>query len=259
MQVKLVSFNAKRTAREANPRHWSRREDAIREFFQTEAPDIVGTQEMILPYLREVERLLPEYGWVGEGRGGGVHGEYTAIFYKQTAFRVLDWDTFWLSRAPDKPGSRSWLSVFPRTCTWALLQSRATGNVLCVYNTHLDHISMLARSQGLRLIKRHIAARAANCPDIVLMGDFNAAPYSPPLRALRAQDSALVDCYSVNLTGSGGPGRTYHAFTGREDGHPVDYIFVSATLAVQSISVHRQKYREKHLSDHFPVIMTAQL
>lgn len=257
MRLKLISFNVRRTAKATDKHHWSHREDAIRAFFRAEDPDIVGTQEMIDPYIRKAEGLLPDFGWVGEGRRGGEEGEYTAIFYRKDRFRVLNWGTFWLSKTPDVPGSRSWFSVFPRTCTWAIFQSLITGDKVCVYNTHLDHISMYARWKGLELIRRHIEECMQDCPDVVLMGDFNAKPSSRPLRTLRDGCESLIDCYSISIACRHTPGRTYHAFRGKTKGHPIDYIFASASMAVESVKVVRKQYRRKHLSDHYPIVMVA--
>ncbi len=54
MRLKIVSFNMKRTATARARNHWLRRQEAILAFFAAEAPDIVGTQELILPYIRLV-------------------------------------------------------------------------------------------------------------------------------------------------------------------------------------------------------------
>ncbi len=255
MLLKVVSFNMKRTATAVAKNHWMRRMDAIRSFFQAECPDIVGTQEMIISYLRKAESMLPEYGWVGEGRGGGEEGEFTAIFYRKDKLRVLNWGTFWLSRTPSIPGSRSWLSLFPRTCTWAIFESIQCGARVCIYNTHLDCLSMFARLNGLAMIRRHIETNMTTCPEAVLMGDFNASPYSHTLALLDGNDGpALQSSYRVHVQDQDGPGRTYHGFRGKKDGHPIDYIFASDTLNVLSNHVDRQTYQNRYPSDHYPVI-----
>ena len=71
------------------------------------------------------------YASVGQGRDGGVDGEYSAIFYNKTKFSVLESGTKWLSDTPDKV-SKVPESSLNRIFTYALLQ-RSTDNMKIMF------------------------------------------------------------------------------------------------------------------------------
>lgn len=255
MQLKLVSFNMKRTSLPRNRNDWNKRKGAISAFFQAEKPDVVGTQELLYEYILTAASLMPDYAWVGEGRKGGTQGEYTAIFYRKDRLKLLDWGVFWLSKTPGVPGSRSWLSMCPRTCTWALLESLEDGSRVQIYNTHLDCLSFAARLNGLRLISQHIERFADGMAEIALMGDFNAGPDSRPLMFLRGTgNDARVSMIDGNLIYEKEIGRTYHGFRGKISGRPIDYILTSGGMEVIGTYINRQRYLNRFPSDHYPVV-----
>lgn len=247
---------------------WEKRASLVARVVRDNAPDILGTQELVYASIGDMERLLPNYRYVGTGRAGGTMGEYSAIFYDFQKFELLGHETFWLSRTPAQP-SRSWLSVFPRICTTARLQLRSDPQVvLQVYNTHLDHISYLARINGLRLILEHMTEVKQIFPEIpaILMGDFNATQTSKTLRALQQQLLSvedfikLTDCYHLLLkTAPDRIGRSYHGFRGAVAGKPIDYIFASRELSVQAIEIRHDNYDNVFPSDHYPVIAELHL
>ena len=187
--ITVMSFNMKRDLFPFGSHTWHKRAAQVADLIRQVAPDILGTQELTEGPLGDMERLLPQYRWVGEGRGGGRKGEYTAIFFRQDKFRLMSQQTFWLSPTPDRP-SRDWTTPFPRVCTWCELQPvDSPEKPVRVYNTHLDHISYFARVRGLREILRHISTRYQQAPGpVLLMGDFNATPTSQTLRRWIAAD-----------------------------------------------------------------------
>ncbi len=254
MRLKLVSFNMNHTSLPNNRYAWDNRIDAIRAFFDAEKPDIVGTQELLYQNIQMAETLLPVYAWVGEGRNGGKKGEYTAIFYRKDRLRLLDWGIFWLSKTPDAPASRSWLSMCPRTCTWALLESKEDASRVQIYNTHLDCLSFIARIKGLRLISQHMLT-ADPLAETVLMGDFNAPHNSRPLMALHgAAHGARIPMIGGNLVYGKEMGRTYHGFKGKAAGRPIDYILTSGGMEIMDTYVDRRRYQGRYPSDHYPVV-----
>ncbi len=117
----MMSFNMKRDLLPFGRHVWHKRAGQAAELIRRAAPDILGTQELTEGPLGDMERLLPEYQWVGEGRGGGRKGEYTAIFFRREKFQLMSQQTFWLSPTPEQP-SRDWTTPFPRICTWCELQ-----------------------------------------------------------------------------------------------------------------------------------------
>ncbi|WP_309118246.1 endonuclease/exonuclease/phosphatase family protein [Paenibacillus sp.] len=214
------------------------------------SPDIVGTQELNASMLRDLEGLLPEYAWIGEGRLGGGEGEFNAIGYRRDRWTAEDSGTFGLSETPETLGAISWDSNCPRICTWARLRG-TRGSERLVFNTHLDHMSEEARREGMRLIvERMTEARRIRPLPTLLTGDFNCEPDAPPHKGLT--DAGFVDAYSV-WPGEDGPGRTYHAFQGGKSGKPIDYIYVTPDLRIRSVALDRTMYEGRYPSDHYAV------
>ena len=257
--LRVMSFNMKRDLLPFGRHVWHKRAGQAAELIRRAAPDILGTQELTEGPLGDMERLLPEYQWVGEGRGGGRKGEYTAIFFRREKFQLMSQQTFWLSPTPEQP-SRDWTTPFPRICTWCELQPVASPEKpVRVYNTHLDHISYFARVRGLRQILRRISVRYGEAPGpVILMGDFNATPQSRTLRRWIAADLRR-DSYWGILQRGDEVGRSYHGFTGKTRGEPIDYIFTSRDLLLREVELRRDHPMEGFPSDHYPVVAQVEL
>ena len=263
--LRVMSFNMKRDLLPFGRHVWHKRAGQAAELIRRAAPDILGTQELTEGPLGDMERLLPEYQWVGEGRGGGRKGEYTAIFFRREKFQLMSQQTFWLSPTPEQP-SRDWTTPFPRICTWCELQPVASPEKpVRVYTTHRDHISYFARVRGLRQILRRISVRYGEAPGpVILMGDFNATPQSRTLRRwiaadLRESAGLMRDSYWGILQRGDEVGRSYHGFTGKTRGEPIDYIFTSRDLLLREVELRRDHPMEGFPSDHYPVVAQVEL
>lgn len=248
MKARLVSFNIRCGISEDGADHWRYRQSLVSDLLRDLAPDILGLQEAYDFQMDFVAGVLPGHVAVGVGREDGVRaGEFTGIFVRKDAYEVLDQGTFWLSEAPDVPGSMSWQTACTRTCTWALLQS--AGGKLWVGNLHLDHESEEARFEGTRLVLSRLAQIDAPA---ILMGDFNAAPTDPPIRLVHAHPR-FQDPFQGQDDG------TWHAFTGRPESQRIDYIFLDRRLGFERALVDRRHTNERYPSDHFPLLVEAVL
>jgi endonuclease/exonuclease/phosphatase family metal-dependent hydrolase len=220
-------------------------------------PLCFGTQEGMIGMLEELE--LHEYDWVGGGRRGGSEDEHCAIFYKKEELDVLEHRTFWLSEQPDVPSSKSWDSALPRICTWAHLRHRGTGREWAHFNTHLDHVGPQAKFNGISLIWRRMKeVRERKQLPVVLTGDFNSRPASPVIQLMRgllpSEDGPvdMIDAYStltepIGPSGNGG-------YSGKIEGEPIDYIFVTPDIQVASVQIDRRMIDGRYPSDHYPVV-----
>ena len=240
---------------------WAYRTQLIAEIIKNNKPDIIGTQELTADSLKDMLDLLPEYSYVGVGRNGEDKGEYTAVFYLKDKFKVEEEHTFWLSSTPEKP-SRAWLAMFPRICTTCTLSLKNNEEQkINIFNTHLDHLSYLARINGLKLItdkmKEHYEKYEA---PVLLMGDFNATPSSKTFKKwwqeLKLQrELSLQNAYTEKYSCKEEKiGRSYHGFKGKTVGKPIDYIFTTHDIEIQDIEICRDKVNEKYPSDHYPVV-----
>ncbi|MGI6270570.1 MAG: hypothetical protein ACOYKJ_08585 [Candidatus Howiella sp.] len=147
--------------------------------------DSVGFQEATndwMRYLRpEMEKL--GYGYVGVGRDSGTDdvnatgtgNEFSPVFYKTEKYRLIEGDTFWLSETPDQKSGTAWNASNTRICTYAVLENRETGERYIHFNTHLDHVSDLAKENGIRIITARIARVSETYGNIpsVATGDYN--------------------------------------------------------------------------------------
>lgn len=269
--IKVMSFNMKRNYLPYGKHRWENRAALVARVIRENHPDILGTQELTAVSLSDLQRLLPEYQYVGQGRDGGENGEFSAIFFLRDRWKLVFDETFWLSDTPNQP-SRAWLAPFRRICTTCRLESLHDSYQLQIYNTHLDHISYLARVNGLKLILRHMfdTLRHYGKVPVVLMGDFNATPTSRTLRSwerhmlsdasfLLMENSYHLLAQTAGAAQSAAPGRSYHGFRGAVEGSPIDYIFTSRDLLPRAVEIRRESFGDAFPSDHYPVVAELEL
>lgn len=258
--IDVMTFNLRTPVWRDGADAWRYRKGRAAQAIAAAAPDIVGTQEGTVPMIAELTNRLPGYAWLGEGRRGGAKDETNAILYREDRFLPETSGTFWLSESPDRPGSRSWGSAYPRICTWAVFRDRLTESAprFAVFNTHLDHLSAQARSRGAKLVASRIdEVCGAEGIAAVLTGDFNAKPRAEAIGLLRRPPHAYVSAYDVCPGGPGAVGATYHAFRGGTAGEPIDYVFATEGIAFERVRIDRSRYDGRFPSDHYPVVARA--
>lgn len=247
--ITVASFNI-RVPVDKGDYTWQNRLPRIRKVIEQNKLDIFGIQEGLK---FQIEDMIAgtNYGYTGVGRNDfQSSGEYSAILYDKTKFELLEFGTFGLSEKPDVPGVRSWGSACPRIATWGLFRVRQTGKKFLFYNTHLDHISKLARVNGIHLIMDHVNKRKEVSLPVILTGDFNARPDSS---VYKTATQYLKDAAKISVTKPLGPKGTYHGFKGNVLKY-IDYIFVSDHVRVMSFKVDDTRIDGKYPSDHDPVV-----
>ncbi|QGH33584.1 endonuclease [Gracilibacillus salitolerans] len=264
MQLKVMSFNIRVDIPEDGMNAWEYRKVMVSNIIENHHPYVFGIQEGLLSMIKDLETNLPEYRWIGDGRRGGNDDEYCAIFYDHQKLECIDKGQFWLSDTPEIPNSISWESDFPRICTWGHFRSKHdTDREFIIYNTHLDHISQLARENGTALILERVQKHTEDYQvPIILTGDLNSEPDNLVIRFLRGEETIqeltanLKDTFKVvNCK----PGQTFHDFSGGINGEPIDYIFCTPECKVLSAVVDRSKINGNYASDHYPIIVTLEL
>lgn len=255
LDVAVMTFNVRCGTAKDGDNDWTHRRELFCATVAQQAPDVLGVQEAFRFQLDDIRQALPGYGEVGEGRDGGVKGEYSAILYRTERFAVVDSGTFWLSDTPEVP-SQTWGNACVRICTWARLQDRQTGQAFYLYNTHLDHKSQPSREKSVRLIAGRVARRAPDDP-FVITGDFNVGEDNPALLHLlgkgeEASPIATVDSFRVLHPDAKEVG-TFHGFRGGTNGAKIDYILVPPTTEVLAAEILHGNREGHYPSDHFPV------
>lgn len=122
----------------------------------------------------------------------------------------------------------------PRVCTWAEFTHKESGARFRYFNTHLDHLSPIARGKGARVIFEHMAAcQAREKLPLFWGGDFNFTPraalYAECLRQTVAE-GRLVDLTGAIPT-------TFHWFGALKRPLKLDYVFADEATAGDALSV----------------------
>lgn len=250
--VRVMSFNIRYDNPSDSIYSWDNRKEQVFRVIRTEKPDIAGLQEVLCSQVKDLRKALPGYRPLGVGREDGKKkGEYAAILYRKELFQLVRTSAFWLSETPSVPGSRSWETACTRIVTWAELRDRRSGRHLFVFNTHLDHVSQLAREKSAALILDSIGAIAGAAP-VILTGDFNCTSADKAYRILAGK---LDDCLLVAKNVQSFP-TTYVGFPADPDRNEViDHIFVSRRKNVVVSNYEVITFHEGSLypSDHLPV------
>lgn len=244
-ELSIMSFNVLR-ARKAST-GWMRRRDRLTALLRRERPTLLGAQEVLAHQASVLlDALGAAYVSVGHGRDADGGGEGCPIFYDARRLELRDWEQTALSGRPDAAGSRSWGTLFPRVLTRAEFTDRATGARFTAMNTHLDVLSPLARRRAAGML-----TEAAGSDAVVLTGDFNAGPDSPPRRILA--EAGLVDSWDAAEKRLTREWPTYaHRRRPRSGGRRIDAILTRGCDVVR-VGIDARPVSGGRASDHLPV------
>ena len=256
--LRVMSYNIRNGRAKDGPNHWDKRKQLCLEPIRAFGPDLLGLQEAFEFQNRFIAAALPDHARVGVGRNNGkLAGEFATVFYRRKRFELIDHGTFWLSKTPQVPGSKSWDSSLPRIATWARLKDRADGGrELLFLNTHFDHRGKTARHESARQIRAFLTRHAQGAA-VVVTGDFNAAPNSAPHKAMVGSTEnriRLVDTYAaLHVPRPREQEGTAHRFNGKPSSGRIDWVLCSPDFKVRSASIDRFHREGRYPSDHFPV------
>ena len=250
--MKIVSFNIRcawtETDRRA-PNSFINRAGLICDKLRSERPEIVAFQEVTPSIFAALKGSLSDiYDFYVFFRSENFDKEGVAVATLKDSIVCHSVDSFWLSPTPRVPGSRfPEQSSCPRVASVGVYRERATGRLVRVCNTHLDHVSDEARILGIELLLGRLAAMNEEYPlPTVLLGDLNAAPDSATVRAIKESPLALTELTADIPV-------TFHDYGTMEA--KIDYIFGTQELAesVSETFVWTDEYAGVYLSDHYPI------
>ena len=297
VSVKVGTYNIRyQHGDDGKPNDWENRKADMVELLRRLDLDAFGLQEVCPGQVEYLRNNLPQYAFVGEHRNADrVSGEASPVFYRKDRFEALKNGTFWLSETPDVPGVKGWGAACPRVCSWAWLKDSRTGKTFCFANTHTDHVSALARKEGMLLIIRRMHEFAPSGTPVVFTGDHNCRETEEPAAAV---SKLLKNALYASETPPVGPWRTFNGWHWRESevattaalklppnvrnarkgspdaqkdkngGHAwedcgarIDYIYVSNGVKVKSYVTHCDPRPGTQLypSDHFPISAVIEL
>ena len=250
--LKLLTYNIRLDVESDGENKWSNRKDFFTSQIQFYEPDIFGVQEAKPNQVIDIATAISDYSYIGIGREGVGQGESSNIYYKKDRFKILKSNTFWLSETPDKI-SKGWDAAFNRVCTYALFKDLKTKKTFWVFNTHLDHIGELAKTNGILLILSKIAALNAKNDTVIFMGDFNSKPTDSRIIVLK---KVMNNTRDISETKPFGPSGTFNGFKHNEPvTECIDYIFISkkSNFKVGKYAVLSDSQDLRYPSDHLPV------
>ncbi len=261
MQWSVMTWNVRFNNPADGMNAWPKRSALVAELLHRTRPSLLGLQEVLPSMQMEIQAMLPDYACFGQPRRANDEG--CPLFYRLSDFEVVRQETFWLSETPQSVGSVSWNASLPRICTWGLLESRRAPHLrLAVFNTHLDHVSELARERGVALILDVMQEHRGHVQAMMLMGDFNATPASRVVQVVESTNQS-GHCDLRPALQSAYPLRKDDLFEGTFHGfHPesgtkepmIDYLFVSSQITVESAVVVRDQFQGRYPSDHYPLL-----
>ena len=254
--VKVMTFNIRYGTAPDGENRWELRRDLLIETIHAHDPDILGMQEVLLSQAEEIRAALPEYEFVGVGRDDGeLGGEFSPIMFRRKLFTLKNFGYVWLSPEPDKPGVKGWDAACPRMVTWVNLQFKKEPLFdVNVINTHFDHVGEKARLESARIIRRMTDSMGGK--PVIVMGDFNATPDSPPYEVLTGEKGNLAelhDAHRAKVKWNTDLG-TFHGFTGEQRGKRIDWILMSRRFMTMDYEIDQREEGGRYPSDHYPVI-----
>ncbi len=273
--LRVMSFNIRGFSRRRDGiNRWENRAALNVATIKRYAPDLIGLQELRPESLATYREKLSGYAHIlGPRAGNRKPHEFNAIFFDPTRLTVLDSGGFWLSETPDRYSS-AWRLRVVRSANWARFGSPNADLSFLHLNTHLDHISSLARAKGSELILRKVTElQEEDGLPTVVTGDFNCLPGSFPYRSF--VENGFEDTFLTAGNEDGEDASTFHAFEGLRyfllrcgdrvrHGHKprrIDWILLKNSRQRFRTEAHeilrdRDAKPAIYPSDHYPILAT---
>src|SRR6218665_3790349 len=150
--VKVMSYNIRVDFGGDGANNWEFRREFLAQQLQFYEPDFIGTQEGKAHQLNYIDSTLVDYKYIGISHDNSkTEGEFTAIFYNTKKFKLVHDDNFLLSETPDLKSKKRFY----------------------IFNTHLDHIGITARTKSAQLIVEKMRTTNIKNLPLIFTGDFN--------------------------------------------------------------------------------------
>ena len=249
----LISYNIRYDNKWDVENNWSLRKNRICQLLNDYNPSIFGIQEGLLNQVGFIDSVLIKYDYVGVGRDDGkMKGEFCAIYFDTTRYKIHNNSTFWLSETPDIV-SVGWDAALERICTYGLFEDKNSGDEFWVFNTHFDHLGVIARKKSSALILKKIKEINTQSLPVILMGDFNSISDSEPIKILKKD---LIDALQISLDNLKGPEGTFNDFDEMLPiDNRIDYIFTKNVKVLSYRHIDERLNNNRHISDHLPVMI----
>jgi endonuclease/exonuclease/phosphatase family metal-dependent hydrolase len=247
-----MSYNLRYASPNDGDDRWEFRKASVGQLIRHYQPTFLGIQEGLEHQLLDLDEQLPPYRRIGVGRSDGkTGGEFAAIYYDADRFSPERQATTWLSASRDT-ASVGWDAAMERIATYGVFRENSSGKRIFVLNAHYDHIGKIARENSSRLILQIIKKENPEGYPVIVMGDLNSPPQTPPISLL---DQKLDDGASLAPEGLYGPTGTFSGF--KLDApldNRIDYIFTLNLEVKQYQHIDDRRPNGRWVSDHLPVL-----
>ncbi|MDD7886272.1 endonuclease/exonuclease/phosphatase family protein [Flavivirga sp. 57AJ16] len=237
---------------------WETRYPHIANLIKNHNMDIFGVQEISYNMSNELMPLLPEHTLIGETTEGGTDGYYSPIVYNVERFTLHDTGTFWLSETPDVI-SYGWDAQHIRICTWGEFTDNISGLHFYFFNTHLDHVGVVAREEGVNLIFNKMNTMACDDP-VIFTGDLNIDQFDSLYIDIN-NNGIVKNAYDLAHNQINPYQGTFNSFNVNklDDVERIDHIFLTNHFKANTYEVYTDTYNGDHFpSDHFAVNTNVQ-
>lgn len=262
-ELKVMSFNLRYKNGEASDseNYWDNRKAAAVALISDHRPTILGVQE---PDVTQSEYLVEELETLGYVRFGVPAEVYTTYgFYDSNVVELIDYEDvrpyFWLSKSPDSAeSSGSWGTAQNRAASWGIFRHKSTGKYFCYINTHLDHISQLARTEGLKVIMERFRLYNPLGYAQILTADFNIPAGND---AFDVVTSTMKNTRYAAPRSHSDLSTTWNSW-GSVSNSIIDHIFCDNDMEVVEYNTITDSYRTDgglYVSDHYPVYAIIKL
>lgn len=187
--LRVMSWNVRYASTRDTYEDWPIRAPDLATLLAVSEIDVLGVQEMVSlkdghRQLEDIQAMLPGFNYIGRSRSAtNPDDEQSGVFYRVAALEAVRSGFFWLSPAPQTPGSFGYGNQGnPRMATWAQFRNRTDNTEFTLVNTHFDNRSSEARYRSADQIEGYLNADLAYAEDgveidpnlpMILIGDFN--------------------------------------------------------------------------------------
>ncbi len=254
--LKVVTYNLRNQWWVDEQNGFAHRAGYLYMVVEKEKPDVIAFQEVMDTQLKYLEKIMPEYVFVGHGREKNFNGEglYTAI--RKDTCMLCSTEVFWLSPEPYTPGSLfPEQTPYPRICVNSMIRHKEAGKLFHVYNVHLDYLESPAQEKGIAVVlEKMVEDQGKVTSEGILLGDFNDQPTGRAIVYCNNFDKLKLTDITKDIE------ITYHGY-GLNPAVKIDYIYTTEGLtgALESVKPWDHNHSGIYLSDHYPVCAVFKL
>ena len=252
-QTKVMSLNIRYDNPNDGVNWWENRKEEVVQLIDFYHPEFLGIQEGLSNQLEFIVDKLNGYNYIGVGRDDGKQqGEFAAIIFDSTKFKLIETKTFWLSQTPDTV-SVGWDASMERISTYGAFINKNTKDSIFIFNCHFDHIGKISRKMSSELILKKINEFGLNESRLIVMGDLNCESQDEPIQVLRQE---LDDAVEISEKPHYGPHGTFSGFDNNLIiKKRIDYILTKNLRIKNYRHVDDRRKNNLYISDHLPVLV----